>query len=335
MLFSAFGGGGGGAGAGAVVLPKNPNIFNRIINYCVKWFSFIFYIRIIYIMASLTSVSQPQTASAVPVPLASSARMVLPSDQGQVLTAAAAPHIPSSSGESKSKLSPDKQKALNEMERKVANLGKSRGDLLKIRKYLLRPHPRGNAPRKLIKELTSLGTKSKHEKLNTYSKIIRAIPLLRVHDIPTPKVDEMANAHANIIKAMSELREHHEAMMKIHPGLFKKEGQRRNRHRVYFPHGEGEGATKVSLWEYDGQKKNEKKTNSKIHHKIFHRMHEEDFPTARGTIDPRQVPPINGGRKTRKHRRKHKRKTRKHKRKRKTKKRKHHRRKHKRKTRRR
>ena len=56
-------------------------------------------------MASLTPVSyiQPQTASAVPVPLASSARMVLPSDQDQVLTAAAAPHIPSSSGESKSK----------------------------------------------------------------------------------------------------------------------------------------------------------------------------------------------------------------------------------------
>ncbi len=285
-------------------------------------------------MASLTQVSytQPHTASAVPVPLASSARMVLPSDQGQVLTAAAAPHIPSSSGESKSKLSPDKQKALNEMERKVENLGKSRGDLLKIRKDLLTPRPRGNPPKKLIEELTSIGTKRTHEKLNNYSKIINRIPSHILNNIPTPKALEMANAHANIIQAMSELREHHEAMMKIHPGLFKKEGQTPNRHRVYFPH--GEGATKLSLWEYDGQKKKEKKTNSEIHHKIFHRMHEEDFPKARGTIDPRQVPPINGGRKTRKHRRKHKRKTRKHKRKRKTKKRKH-RRKHKRKTRRR
>ena len=219
------------------------------------------------------------------------------------------------------------------MERRVKNLGKSRGDLLKIREYLLTRHPTGNPPKKLIKELTSLGTKGRHEKLNTYNKIISRIPSHILHNIPTPKADEMANAHANIIKAMSELREHHQAMMKIHPGLFKKEGQTRNRHRVYFPH--GEGATKLSLWEYDGQKKNEKKTNSEIHHKIFHRMHEEDFPKARGTIAPRQVPPINGGRKTRKHRRKHKRKTRKHKRKHKTKKRKHHRRKHKRKTRRR
>ena len=48
MLFSAFGGGGGGAGAGAVVLPKNPNIFNIVMKYCVKWFSLINFLILIY-----------------------------------------------------------------------------------------------------------------------------------------------------------------------------------------------------------------------------------------------------------------------------------------------
>ena len=46
MLFSALGG--GGAGAGAVVLPKNPNIFNIVMKYCVKWFSLINFLILIY-----------------------------------------------------------------------------------------------------------------------------------------------------------------------------------------------------------------------------------------------------------------------------------------------
>ena len=37
-----------GGGAGAVVLPKNPNIFNIVMKYCVKWFSLINFLILIY-----------------------------------------------------------------------------------------------------------------------------------------------------------------------------------------------------------------------------------------------------------------------------------------------
>ena len=114
----------------------------------------------------------------------------------------------------------------------------------------------------------------------------------------------LADTHEAIADRMVRVKAAHEALMASRPDLARKVGNFRKKTRIYkTPSGAWQ-----SLGHYDGKSKTDVGLP-----KTFEK----------------------GGRKTRKHRRKHKRKTRKHKRKRKTKKRKHHRRKHKRKTRRR
>ncbi len=274
-------------------------------------------------MTSVPSTHSP-TASAVSVPLASSARGVEASRDSNVLTAPAAPHITSTAN-----ISQEEQAAVEEMEKKVKKLGDARQQLLDIRNQALTLGTAnwGHVRRK-IRKLTQAGTKKYHRKHSTHGGLLDNLGTHQQHILPTMQMLNLAQAHAAAETAINEIRAHHEEMMSVHRHLFKKEGKRFNKHRVYFP----DGVTKVSLWGYDGKKKESRRGDGVIHHKIFDRKHDEDHILAAGNVDPLAVPPINGGRKTRKHRRKHKRKTRKHKRKRKTKKRKHHRRKHKRKT---
>jgi len=241
-----------------------------------------------------------------------------------------------STGESK--LSPGADKAVREMDNYVQKLTTARQRLLELRRtgrdYLSTNNTDSRINTNKIRELTKAGKQTFHEKHNEYRKMLNKLGPHMSHIIPTQMVKDIAKTHAEAATAINEIRDHHERSMKNFPLLFKKEGTFGNQHRVFFPH--GVGATKVSLWEYDGKRKFEKKGDGAIQDKSFPQKHEEDYPSAKATVDRLAAPSTRiGGRKTRKHRRKHKRKTRKHKRKRKTKKRKHHRRKHKRKTRRR
>jgi hypothetical protein len=282
--------------------------------------------------------------STVPVPVATA--VDLEGEEDEALTILPHPFASTlSTGESK--LSREEQEALTVMEKKVSNLGDARQRLLNIRNEAIVFHiangrgPRGVRVRKKIHAITQAGGTSYHKKHKTAHLIKKKFSLEEKPIYKKLIRLGLPAAHAAAETAINEIRAHHEAMMSPqggHPHLFKKEGEIFKRHRFYFPH--GVGRLPLSLWSYDGQKKKEK--DSKIVHKIFPRGHYDDLnPSVVGHVDPPpplvlpEVPPLPlGGRKTRKHRRKHKRKTRKHKRKthkRKTKKRKH-RRKQKRKT---
>jgi len=283
-------------------------------------------------------VSSIPSTVAVPVPVATAE--VLKGEEDEALTADTATLLPTT-GESK--LSREEQEALTVMEKKVSNLGDARQRLLNIRNMAIGfgiangRGPRSKRVRTKIHAITQAGETTYHKKHKTADLIKKKLSpeeqpiyknLIRL-GLPA--------AHAAAETAINEIRAHHQAMMSPqggHPHLFKKEGEIFKKYRFYFPHGvEG---IQLSLGSYDGKKKKER--DSEIVHKIFPRGHDVDLnPSVVGHVAPPpplvlpEVPPLPGGRKTRKHRRKHKRKTKKHKHKRKTKKRKH-RRKQKRKT---
>ena len=205
--------------------------------------------------------------------------------------------------------------ALAPLNAAIANLGAARGRLDSLAADARGIHP------KLHSNFWKQGNKSHHNSAprridrmesHVYNNLENRLPGITT---------DLKNAHAAIPPAIDAVRTAHENLRRQHPKLAEKGGKPGARTRTFT----SQRGVRVSLGNYHGEK----------------HTHPGDGSIVKGVSRGKDYGPgvphhrLFGGRKTRKHRRKHKRKTRKHKRKRKTKRRKHHRRKHKRKTRRR
>ena len=207
------------------------------------------------------------------------------------------------------------RQALSPLKTALNNLGRARDNLTRV----------GNDARGWHSQLHSnfwkQGSKKHHNlapkrignlQSHIYNKLENKLPGITT---------DLRNAHAAIPPAIDAVRTAHDNLLRDHPALAEKSGKPGARTRTFT----NEDGQLFSLGNYHGKK----------------HTHPGDGSIVKGLSRGEDYGPgvphhrLFGGRKTRKHRRKHKRKTRKHKRKRKTKKRKHHRRKHKRKTRRR
>ncbi len=206
--------------------------------------------------------------------------------------------------------------ALAPLNAAIANLGAARGRLDRLAADARGIHPKlhSNFWKQGSKKHHNSAHKKKIDKMEShvYNNLENRLPGITT---------DLKNAHAAIPPAIDAVRTAHENLRRQHPALAEKSGKPGARTRTFT----SPSGVQVSLGNYHGEKHTHPGNGSIVKGVSRGKDYGPGVPHHR----------LFGGRKTRKHRRKHKRKTRKHKRKRKTKKRKHHRRKHKRKTRRR
>ena len=205
------------------------------------------------------------------------------------------------------------ERALGPLNIALANLGNARDNLDGAARLARNRYP------KLSKSFWKQGNKSHH---TSAPRRIDNMGHVAKDNLSENIIEALKAYHGAIPPAIDAVRTAHENLRKQHPALAEKSGKIGAQTRTFIsPTG-----VQVSLGNYHGKKHTHPGNGSIV--KGISRG--EDYGPPNAAPHHR----LFGGRKTRKHRRKHKRKTRKHKRKRKTKKRKH-RRKHKRKTRRR
>lgn len=221
------------------------------------------------------------------------------------------------------------KQALTSLKHALHNLGRARDNLTTTARSARAVHPALNI--NFLKQGTAQHHRTAPDRIDrmathVYNKLKAAKNPGSHNDRPIDLIEELTNAHRAIPAAIDGVRRAHDDLLSQHPALAGKSGKSGAKTRTFI----NDDGHHFSLGNYHGKKHTDPGDGVTIVKGLALKNYGSGAPHNR----------LFGGRKTRKHRRKHKRrkhkrKTRKHKRKRKTKKRKHHRRKHKRKTRRR